>query len=203
MISVLTQSTNVQINDEFWAKVKTLISTYNPSYNTIIIPEKPIYEDLENTWVYEIMEQVINHMDQNELIVFDGRMHGQIIYNLALGFMMFANMELGRLTIIGDGWANNIFSEHIRDLQQVDVACIVSSTPVDPDPSRTYILVDEAAAFFRTHWVRKVVIDNTIPASNSDVQIVLSTQYYRRNEIEYSPENSNAFVDFIVNSCSA
>lgn len=210
-IRVFTQATNVVINDEFWSLVKTLLGEYYKDIKNVVIPEKPFSSDLETAWIYEILEEAIPTVGQGGLIILDGRMKGQILYNLAVGQLLVLNPHYGMVTVLSDEETNQLFRESYEWKGQVEELTIIA-TPApepdpdldpseDPDPQHVTVALEDAITYLRQYSPHKVIIENSIPSNDSTLQRVLGMCYYHRTDkIEYSPEVSNAFIDFIVNS---
>jgi len=199
-ILVLTQATNIQVNDEFWNKVNQLVGSYYKEVNNVIIPDKPYAPEMETAWIYEILNEAFHELEGGEMIFLDGRMNGNIIYNLAVGMFVALNPRYGSITVIGDNDTNSLLQVTTHELEEVQTVRITEETKPEGDESEVaYVNLANSLEYLRSHVAKNMVIDNSYPADDT-IQRIMGINYYRMTKVTYSPEVSNSFIDFIVNS---
>lgn len=153
---------------------------------------------------------MIPNLFSGDLILLDGDMHGQLIYNLSVGAVLSTSPKWGRVLAINDSEIQDLIKEcsdnpYIsEDYEDITIVEHYSETALNGEnlEDNGEMLLEEA--IFRILSAKKidgtVVIDDKIDSNNQTVQILLGILYYLNIEVLYNPENNNAFIDFITAS---
>jgi len=201
-ITAFSNTTNIVINNEFWNKANQLIGTYFTEIHQVTPPAKPGSPDMELPWVYEVMQLCIPELFSGDIILLDGEMAGQFMYNLVIGACLSRNLKYGSVITINDEESMSLIRQcadnPVESKEYVNITIV--ETHQDPEDPNEILLKDAILTILAADILGTVTIDSTIDSRNKIVQILLGILYYREIEVNYQPGNSNAFIDFITAS---
>lgn len=201
-ITAFSNTTNIVVNNEFWSKANQLTGTYLTEIQQVTPPAKPGSPDMELPWIYEVMRLCIPELFDGDIILLDGEMAGQFLYNFIIGACLSGDFRYGSVITVNDEESMTLIKQCTDNPMEWReyVNITIVETHQDPEDPNEILLSDAILTVLAAGISGTVTIDNSINSKNKIVQILLGILYYRGIDVNYQPENSNAFIDFITAS---